>query len=132
MCETRVERLLRACSACIASLGRNTNILQICEIFIRPAHASDMRYCMTAKANKRKKVIFIVSLIVTHTRQFHGDNFTLITRIIIISNALLNLFEARQCTLHARSDFMRYRFGSMSQGCVRRALNVCCAHVARA
>ena len=93
VCETRVERLLRACSACIASFGRNTNILLICEIFIRPAHASDMRYYMyvTAKANKRNKLIFIVSLIVTHTRQFHGDNFILITRIIIISNALLNL-----------------------------------------
>ena len=33
MCETRVERLLRACSACIASFGRNTNILQIYEFF---------------------------------------------------------------------------------------------------
>ena len=50
-----------------------------------------MRYCVTAKANKKKKNISIVSLIVTHTRQFHGDNFTLITRIIIISNALLHL-----------------------------------------
>ena len=28
--------------------------------------------------------------------------------------------------------FMRYRFGSVPQACVRRVLNVCCAPVARA
>ena len=37
-------------------------------------------------------------------------------------------FRERQCTLHARSDFMR----SVPQACVRRALNVCCAPIARA
>ena len=43
MYESRVYQLMRAYSACLTCLGRNTNVLQNFEIFIRPAHASVTR-----------------------------------------------------------------------------------------
>ena len=70
VCETRVERLLCACSTCLARPGSNTNVLQHFEIFVSPAHVSVRRLCVTAKASIRDKLFLYVQNL-KHVESIH-------------------------------------------------------------
>ena len=89
--------------------------------------------CILFSVSSLPNAFYFVVLVVKMPEMAHDWwNKIILFYSILFSERVWCAFEARQCTLQARSEFMRCCFSSVPQTCVKHALNFRCAPVARA